>query len=62
MDILNLHHFSILGFNENEHDFQIQVDATSQPSHCPHCGSLPNLYKHSNREQLVMDLPIHASE
>ncbi|MFC4766861.1 ISL3 family transposase [Effusibacillus consociatus] len=31
----------------------------SPPSYCPHCGCIPNLYKHSKKEQLFMDLPMH---
>src|SRR5579875_2603530 len=60
MDILNLPHFAILEFSENDYDFQIKVETISPPSYCPHCGSVANLYRHSNREQLIMDLPIHG--
>jgi transposase len=60
MDLLNLSHFLITGHCENEHDFQIRVETKSPPSYCPHCGSVANLYRHSNREQLIMDLPIHG--
>ena len=35
------------------------METNSPPSHCSHCGCVVNLYKHSNREQLCMDLPIH---
>lgn len=60
MDILNLSRFTVLSISENEHDFLIQMETNSPPSHCPHCGCVANLYKHSNREQLCMDLPIHG--
>lgn len=60
MDILNFPTFNIIQFAENEHDFQIRVETTSLPSSCPHCGCVANLYKHDNREQLCMDLPIHG--
>lgn len=60
MDILNLSKFNAIQVAENEHDFQIRVETTSPPSHCPHCGCVANLYKHDNREQLCMDLPIHG--
>src|SRR5579875_2830370 len=56
MDILNLPHFAILEFSENDYDFQIKVETISPPSYCPHCGSDNNLYRHSN----IMDLPIHG--
>lgn len=60
MDILNLSRFTVLSISENEYDFLIQMETNSPPSHCPHCGCVANLYKHSNREQLCMDLPIHG--
>lgn len=60
MDILSLSKFNILNVAENEHDFQIRVEADSPPLTCPHCGCIANLYKHDNREQLCMDLPIHG--
>ncbi|WP_134912995.1 ISL3 family transposase [Paenibacillus sp. IHB B 3084] len=60
MDILNLQNFNIINIAENEHDFQIQVKTNSPPVACPQCGCVANLYKHDNREQLCMDLPIHG--
>lgn len=57
MDILNLSRLKIYGILESEHDLQIQVEITSPPSSCPHCGCVANLYKHSSREQICMDLP-----
>lgn len=60
MDILNLPKFNIVQVAENEHDFQIRVETNSPPLACPHCGCVANLYKHDNREQLSMDLPIHG--
>lgn len=59
MDILNLQRFTVLSISENEHGFLIRMETNSPPSHCSHCGCVVNLYKHSNREQLCMDLPIH---
>ncbi|MEB3103071.1 ISL3 family transposase [Ferviditalea candida] len=60
MDILNLSKFNVMQVAENEHDFQIRVETNSPPLACPHCGCVANLYKHDNREQLCMDLPIHG--
>lgn len=60
MDILNLSRLKIYGILESEHDLQIQVEITSPPSSCPHCGCVANLYKHSSREQICMDLPIRG--
>ncbi|KRE36275.1 ISL3 family transposase [Paenibacillus sp. Soil724D2] len=60
MDILNLPKFHILSIRENEFDFLIQVVTNSPPLTCAHCGCLTNLYKHDNREQICMDLPING--
>jgi transposase len=60
VDILNLQNFNIINIAENEHDFQIRVETNSPPVVCPHCGCAANLYKHDNRVQLCMDLPIHG--
>jgi transposase len=60
MDIINLPAFTIINIAENEHDFQIRVETNSPPVACPHCGCAANLYKHDNRAQLCMDLPIHG--
>lgn len=60
MDVLNLQHFKVLPIAEAEYDFQIQVETKSLPSFCPHCGAVANHYKHSNRDQLCMDFPIHG--
>ncbi|MDL5041920.1 ISL3 family transposase [Heyndrickxia coagulans] len=60
MDVLNLSFFKILGILENDYDFQIQVETNSPPLACPHCGYVTKHYKHGNREQLCMDLPIHG--
>ncbi len=60
MDILSLPKFNVVQVAENEHDFQIRVETNSPPLACPHCGCVANLYKHDNREQLSMDLPIHG--
>lgn len=59
-DILNLPKFNLLSIRENEFDFLIQVVTNSPPLACPHCGCNANLYKHDNREQVCMDLPIHG--
>nr|WP_244996708.1 transposase family protein [Paenibacillus woosongensis] len=40
--------------------FSFKWRRTLQPTHCPHCGCVTNLYKQSNREQLCTDLPVHG--
>lgn len=57
--LLDLSEFIIFGHIQvNELDIIIQVEKKSTPSYCPHCGSLPNLYKYGQRKQIVLDLPI----
>ena len=42
---------------ENETDMMFKVEAVRPPERCPECG-FDKLYKHSSRNQLIMDLPI----
>ena len=42
---------------ENETDMMFKVEAVGPPERCPECG-FDKLYKHSSRNQLIMDLPI----
>ena len=42
---------------ENETDMMFKVEAAGPPERCPECG-FDKLYKHSSRNQLIMDLPI----
>ncbi|MDR7318936.1 ISL3 family transposase [Brevibacillus nitrificans] len=60
MDILNLSAYNVLETEYGEHDIHIKVETKAPPFVCPHCGCVANLYKHSKRDQLVMDLPIHG--
>jgi transposase len=60
-NMLNLPKLNILDMTESGDDYRFLVETNSlPPSHCPKCGTLPNLYKHGKREQLFFDLPIHA--
>lgn len=43
---------------ENETDMMFKVEAVGPPERCPEC-SFDKLYKHSSRNKLIMDLPIH---
>lgn len=42
---------------KNETDMTFKVEAVGPPERCPECG-FDKLYKHSSRNQLIMDLPI----
>ncbi|WP_297462512.1 ISL3 family transposase [Ferrovum sp.] len=58
-NILNLPCYKVLGIQENEHDYHIDVEAAEPPTSCPHCQS-SNLVGFGRREQMVKDLPMHA--
>lgn len=58
-NILNLPCYKVLGIQENEHDYHIDVEAINQPTSCLHCQS-SNLVGFGRREQMVKDLPMHA--
>lgn len=59
MSLLQLPSFKeISPMQENEHDMLFTVELSSPPSACPHCGCIANLYKHSNKKQFIMDMPI----
>lgn len=46
--------------DENPHDYRITAICNTLPKACPHCGCLLNVDEYGRREQLFMDLPIHA--
>nr|WP_235589073.1 transposase family protein [Tepidibacillus decaturensis] len=60
MNILNLSQLKVLNVFEDKNNYQILAESASPPSFCPHCGCVANLYKHDNRKQLYMDLPMHG--
>ncbi len=60
-NMLNLPNLKILDMTESEDDYRFLVEmASPPPSHCPKCGTIPNLYKHGKKDQLFFDLPMHA--
>jgi transposase len=61
ISMLNLPTLNTLDMTESEDDYRFLVEMTSPPpSHCPKCGTIPNLYKHGKKDQLFFDLPLHA--
>ena len=59
--MLNLPYLKVKDMKELEDDYRFLVESTAPPpSHCPKCGTVPNLYKHGKKEQLFFDLPMHA--
>jgi len=60
-NIINLPNFEIIDMSESEYDYRFLIKSTAPPpSHCPKCGTVPNLYKHGKKDQLFFDLPMHA--
>lgn len=60
-NILNLPNLKVKDMKEFEDDYRFLVESIAPPpSHCPKCGTVPNLYKHGTKEQLFFDLPMHA--
>lgn len=58
-NILNLPCYKVVGIQENEHDYHIDVETLHVPTSCPHCQS-SNLVGFGRREQKVKDLPMHG--
>ncbi|MCL1826361.1 MAG: ISL3 family transposase [Betaproteobacteria bacterium] len=58
-NILNLSAYDVLRFEENEHDYHIDVEAVEAPTSCPHCQS-GSLVGFGRREQMIKDLPMHG--
>jgi len=58
-NILNLPCYKVLGIQESERDYHIDVAAAESPTSCPHCQS-SNLVGFGRREQMVKDLPMHG--
>ena len=59
VNILNLPCYKVLGIQENEHDYRIDVETLEAPTSCPHCQS-SNLVGFGRRKQMVKDLPMHG--
>jgi len=59
--MLNLSNLKVKDMKEFEDDYRFLVESIAPPpSHCPKCGTVPNLYKHSKKKQLFFHLPMHA--
>lgn len=60
MNILNLSEYNVLNVQENDDACRIEVETTEPPLFCTQCDAKANLYKHTKRVQLIMDLPMHG--
>lgn len=60
MNILNLPEYNILNVQESDDAYRIEVENIKPPLFCTQCGAKSNLYKHTKRVQLIMDLPMHG--
>lgn len=53
MDLLNLSNLKAVDMKEFDDDYRFLVESTAPPpSHCPKCGTIPNLYKHGKKERV----------
>ena len=60
-DILNIDGLQVTQVQQNGNDYRITVETTSPPCCCPHCREVnPPLQKFGTKDQMFMDLPIHA--
>ena len=57
MELLYLSNLKASSYQENEDDILFEVEVLHPPESCTQCG-FNELYKHSKRKQLIMDLPI----
>lgn len=57
MELLYLSNLTPKTYQENDNDILFEVEAINPPKRCIQCG-FTELYKHSKRKQLIMDLPI----
>jgi transposase len=58
-NILNLPHFFVSSFTENEHDYHVMAVTEVEVKLCINCQS-KEIYRFGKREQLIKDLPMHA--
>lgn len=58
-NILNLPAYTVKAFQQNDHDYHIDVVAKQEPSACPHCQH-DKLERFGRREQMAKDLPMHG--
>lgn len=55
-DFLALPQVRVLSVEEKDRYFDVQAEASSRPTHCPHCGSQGSkLHRHDTREQVILD-------
>jgi len=60
MNILNLPEYSVLNIQESDDAYKVGVETIKPPLFCTQCGAKANLYKHTKRVQLILDLPMHG--
>ncbi|HBP66223.1 MAG TPA: hypothetical protein DD730_18680 [Desulfosporosinus sp.] len=62
MNILNLPEYKIISVHESDDAYRIEVETKEPPLFCTQCGCKSNLYKHTKRVQLIMDLLMHGKQ
>jgi transposase len=58
-NLLNLPHFVVSAFTENEHDYHVMAVTGVEVKLCINCQS-KEIYRFGKREQLIKDLPMHT--
>jgi transposase len=59
MNILNWQHWHVIQVVESSRDYQIIAEPLVHPLYCLFCES-PLLYRHENKQQLFLDIPLHG--
>lgn len=57
MELLYLSDLKATSYQESDDDILFEVEVLHPPTRCIQCG-FNELYKHSKRKQLIMDLPV----
>ena len=58
-NILNLQAYRVISLAENAHDYHVEAETTTQPTHCIHCKS-DNMVGFGRRVQMIKDLAMHG--
>ena len=60
MNILDPRNWNVMDTTETEHDIKLDVEYTTPPAACPHCGAVDGLVRFGKLDQVYMDLPVHG--
>jgi transposase len=63
LNLLNMPDWTITHVEDSARDYRVHATYSPEPTSCAHCQAsslFAKLYKHGNRDQLLMDLPAHG--